>query len=97
MRVTLPSGGSAELRERLTWAERNRVRDAAGGDDGFFQGFATTLVKTYTASWTLDLPLDDDGWTRLDGDDGDAIFRAALRIWKESPDPKAIVAPSSSS
>lgn len=90
MRVPLTGDHWVELADRLTWAQRNRVRDAAGGEGDFYSGFITTLCRTLVTDWHVpdDLPLDDSGWERLDSDTGDRIMVEALKVWKAQPDPK---------
>lgn len=88
MRADIGNGQWAEITERMTWAQKNRVRDSAGGEGDFYSGFITTLCKTLVTEWSLDLPLDDTGWAAIDADTGDAIVIACMKVWTQQPDPK---------
>ena len=82
-------GHWAELSEDpFTWGQRNRIRDAADGP--FFSSFATTLVTERVTSWSEPgdpkLPA---AWETVDDGFGDAVLTAALKSWKDAPDPNA--------
>ena len=80
-------GHWAELSEApFTWGQRNKIRDAIDG--GFFTSFATTLVSQRVTTWSYETdPTDVKSWADVDGGFGDAVFAAALKSWKDAPDP----------
>jgi hypothetical protein len=84
----------AELSEKpLTWGERNALRSAASKD--FFVDFAPALVTKTVTKWSLDTdPTDPASWEPVDPEFGDAVFGAALKLWKgkaedTSPNPQS--------
>lgn len=91
MRADKGDGTWVDITDRMTWGQRNRIRDAAGGDGDFYSGFITTLCRELVTAWQVpgDLPLDPSGWEALDGNTGDWIMVECLKVWKAAPDPKA--------
>jgi hypothetical protein len=87
-------GHWAELSEApFTWGQKNRIRDSA--DKPFYGGFATVLVTQRVTSWSeAGDPTEPAAWEPVDSDFGDAVFRAALDLWKAAPNPNATSAPS---
>ena len=79
----------AELSEEpFTWGQRNKIRDAADGP--FFTSFATTLVTVRVTSWSeKGDPKSAEAWESVDDTFGDAVLTAALKTWKDAPDPNA--------
>lgn len=76
------NGHWAELSEKpLTWGDRNALRSAASKD--FFVDFAPALVtKTVTTWGESGDPTDPAAWEPVDPEFGDAVFAAALKLWK---------------
>lgn len=81
------NGQWAELSDApFTWGQRNRVRDAIDG--GFFSSFAPTLVAERVTAWSYPSdPHDVKSWESVDDSFGDAVLGAALKVWKDAPDP----------
>lgn len=81
MRVEL-NGKWAELTDKpLEWGDRNKLRSAASRD--FWVDFAPALVTWATESWSEPGdPKDVASWEPVDPEFGDAVFGAALNIWK---------------
>jgi hypothetical protein len=82
--------------EPFTWGQRNKIRDAADGP--FFESFAVTLVANRVTAWSYDTdPSDPASWEPVDDGFGDAVLTAALKAWKDAPDPNDSSAPSAPS
>ena len=93
MRVEHGSHWAEVSEEPYTWGQRNKIRDAADGK--FFEGFAVTLVSQRVTAWNCDGdPSDPDSWEPVDDKFGDKVLAAALKTWREVPDPNDSSAPS---
>lgn len=87
-RVELPSGGWAELRDHLSWAQQQRmdtagtkyVRDAEGrlvaADEHDVYEHFVVLMELWIASWSLPFPIGRAGIEHEDFtvEDGDFLF-----------------------
>ena len=95
MRLELPAGQWAELRDRLNHGQAREVRRALLAAKEKFSDAADlddVMVRAYLVSWSLDRPV-----TELDGADDETVVEIALeamRRWQGKPDPKDTTEPS---
>jgi hypothetical protein len=101
MRLPLPGGQYAELRDRLTYQQARAVRAAllaVEADRAALVDLDMALVGAYLVSWNV---TDLDGQSvpsdRPDAAPDDviqAVAAAAIAAWKGTPAPKGMPAPS---
>jgi hypothetical protein len=86
MRVTSGSHWAELSEEPFGWRAKNRIRDAAA--EGFYDTFGVALVMDRVTAWSYTAdPKAAESWEAIDDKFGDAVFSAALRIWRGAPDP----------
>jgi hypothetical protein len=103
MRLDLPDGSWAELRERPTHGQVTLVRKAllrAGDEIEAAADVAVAYVQAYVSAWSVkngegnEIPLDQP--ESAPDDVVQAIAEAAKTLYTERPDPKDSPAPSAS-
>ena len=95
MRLELPDGQWADLRERLTYAQARDVRRASlsiRGDDLAMADFDLVLVRAYVSGWHV-LGIDGaavplEGMESAPDDVIQVISSKALDLLNGAPDPK---------
>lgn len=95
MRVELPGGGWADLRERLLYGQARDVRVGlveSQRDPAALVDFDLVLVRAYVEAWSV---VDPDGHAvplespeLAPDEDVQAIVQAAMGLWNGRPDPK---------
>lgn len=101
MRLDLPGGQHADLRDRLTYGQGRAVRVALlalEADRAALADLDLALVEAFVADWHV-LSIDGGAVPLADAasapdDVIQAIALAAMDLWKGKPDPKGTTAPS---
>ena len=104
MRVALPEGQSADLRERLTYGQAREVRAALVAietDRAALVDLDLALVRAYVESWHV-LGVSGDAVPLASPETApddviQTVSSAALKLWNSKPDPKDTPAPSTTS
>lgn len=101
MRVDLPDGQWAELRERPTVNQLNLVRRAMlriSADPGAGADVALAYVEAYVSAWSIRNPQGQAVTLEQAGDAPDELVQAialeAAKLYRERPDPKGLIASS---
>lgn len=105
MRLPLPDGQWAELKDGITHGEDKALKKAyrAGREDvDAGVEFDTVIARAFVLSWAMKdrdgnpIPLEDvDAFDRAPADPVDAIVRAALETWTGVTLPNPLTPPSS--
>jgi hypothetical protein len=95
VRLDLPGGGWADLRERLLYAQARPVREVmarAATDKAALVDLDMALVRAYVEAWEVmdpqGRPVSLDAPETAPDDVIQEISMAALPLWNGKPDPK---------
>ncbi len=99
IRLDLPEGQWADLRERLLYEQARTIRAVLLSDSAALD-FDLTVVRAYVSNWyVLDLagePVPVETPEKAPDDTLQAIARRGADIWNGKPDPKGTPEPSAS-
>lgn len=106
MRIDLPDGQWAELRDRITHGDAKTLKAAwrtarQNDDQALIVGFDTLLMQTYVTAWHVlaidgkEMPLEPAAFDLLPEETADPIAEAAANQWAGAQVPNVPTPPSS--